>query len=197
MPVEFLGFTADRRISALMPLADDRLSDMLNSVSRLILRDADVGDLQAARMPEHGDVTLTVGDLFAVVGAGRRGNESQRRRTAVQRVTIGLGRYVVRGLLHIPASTLGDQAAPLQGGPAVVLAGRDTLVAITAASISYDCGGAATTEQHDTILINRARAAWIDIEREIDEDAYAAGWSLVERQAGESYAKDFTGTVAE
>ena len=45
MPIEFVGFTSDRRITAMIPLADDRLSDMLNSVTRIVLRDAVVGDL--------------------------------------------------------------------------------------------------------------------------------------------------------
>ena len=32
MPVDLIAFTADRRITGSIPLADDRLSDMLNSV---------------------------------------------------------------------------------------------------------------------------------------------------------------------
>ena len=47
--MEFIGFTSGRRISASLPLADDRLSDMLNAVARLVLRDATVVDLGDGR----------------------------------------------------------------------------------------------------------------------------------------------------
>jgi len=40
MPIDFLAFTSDRRISCRIMLADDRLSDMLNAVARLVIRDA-------------------------------------------------------------------------------------------------------------------------------------------------------------
>ena len=45
MPVELIAFTADCRIRGVIPLADDRLSDMLNSVSRVVIRGAVIEDL--------------------------------------------------------------------------------------------------------------------------------------------------------
>jgi hypothetical protein len=193
MPIDFVGFTADRRISGKMPLADDRLSDMLNSVSRIVLRDATVGDLFADGASVRGDVTLQVGDLVAVVGAGRRGSESQRRRTAVRQVSIGLGRYVVSGGLHIPTET---EDLPRSLDPRAVLAGRDILVPITEASISYESDSTATTEEHETLLINRARAEWIEI---VDlNDPGGDEVEVLEDPHGRmNYTKDFTGSVAD
>jgi hypothetical protein len=193
MPIEFLGFTTDRRITAMIPLADDRLSDMLNSVTRIVLRDAVVGDLSEGGPSLSGDVTLPVGDLFAVVGTGRRGSETQRRRTAVRRVSIGLGRYTVCGYLHIAP----DQGElPQRGDPAAILAGRDILVPITDASISYDLANVITTEEHATILVNRARASWIEIVPEVeDDDDDEAKPKAADTRT--RYVKDFTGTVAD
>lgn len=193
MPIEFVGFTVDRKITAMIPLADDRLSDMLNSVTRVVLRDAVVGDLAEGGPSLTGDVTLPVGELVAVVGTGRRGSEMRRRRTSVRRVTVGLGRYTVVGSLHVDPSG-GD--LPQRGDPAAILAGRDILVAFTDASITYDCGGVMTSESHETILVNRARASWIEILPEVEDD----GDDEAKPGATDTrtrYVKDFTGTVAD
>lgn len=193
MPIDFVGFTADRRITAMIPLADDRLSDMLNSVTRVVLRDAVVDDLSDEGTSVSGDVTLPVGDLVAVVGTGRRGSEMRRRRTAVRRVSVGLGRYTVSGCLHVPPDQ-GD--FPRHADPAAILAGRDILVPITDASITYDVGGIMTTEEHQTILVNRARASWIEIQPEVGDDLDAG--AVADAVSGRTrYVKDFTGTVAD
>jgi hypothetical protein len=193
MPIDFVGFTADRRITAMIPLADDRLSDMLNSVTRVVLRDAVVGDLSDEGTSVSGDVTLPVGDLVAVVGTGRRGSEMRRRRTAVRRVSVGLGRYTVSGCLHVPP----DQGEfPRHADPAAILAGRDILVPITDASITYAVGSVMTTEEHETILVNRARASWIEVQPEVDDDLDAG--AVADAVSGRTrYVKDFTGTVAD
>lgn len=196
MPIEFVGFTADRRITAMIPLADDRLSDMLNSVTRIVLRDAVVGDLSEGGPSLSGDVTLPVGDLVAVVGTGRRGSESRRRRTAVRRVSVGLGRYTVSGSLHVDPS---ESDLPQRGDPAEILAGRDILVPVTDASITYECAETKTTEEHETILVNRARATWIEIQPEVEQVADDGGAEAAEDAAElrTRYVKDFTGTVAD
>ena len=49
MPVDLIAFTADRRIHGAIPLADDRLSDMLNSVPRIVIRGAVIEDLVDGR----------------------------------------------------------------------------------------------------------------------------------------------------
>jgi hypothetical protein len=194
MPIDFVGFTADRRITAMIPLADDRLSDMLNSVTRVVLRDAVVGDLTEEGPSLSGDVTLPVGELVAVVGTGRRGSEMRRRRTAVRRVSVGLGRYTVSGCLHVSPD---QDDFPQHADPAAILAGRDILVPTTDASITYDVAGVMTTEEHETILVNRARASWIEIQPEVDDDDLDAGAAADAATGRTRYVKDFTGTVAE
>jgi hypothetical protein len=161
MPVELIAFTADRRIRGLIPLADDRLSDMLNSVPRVIVRAAEVEDLVAGLPTETADVTLVVGSIVAVLVTGRRGVENRRRKTEIHRARIGLNRYVVSGSLHVPTGAA-DRLTSID--PAIVLAGRDILVPLTDATITYDKADTPTTERFETILVNRTYATWIDLD---------------------------------
>ena len=161
MPVELIAFTADRRIRGLIPLADDRVSDMLNSVPRVIIRAAEVEDLVSSNPPKTADVTLAVGSIVAVLVAGRRGIDSRRRKTEVHRARIGLTRFVVSGSLHVPVGATNRLPST---DPAVVLAGRDVLVPLTDATISYDKADEPISERFETILVNRAHAVWIDLD---------------------------------
>src|SRR6185369_1666627 len=150
MPVELVAFTADRRIHGAIPLADDRVSDMLNSVPRVVIRGAVLEDLVTGEPPQTADLTLAVGSIVAVLVAGRRGVETRRRRTEVRRARVGLTRFVVSGALHVPA---GAARNAMSSDPAVVLAGRDILVPLTDATISYDRADQPTSEQFETILV--------------------------------------------
>ena len=167
MPVELIAFTADRRIRGAIPLADDRLSDMLNSVPRVVIRAAEVVDLVDGGPPQRDDLTLVVGSVMAVLSSGRRGVEARRRRTEARRARIGLLRFVVSGSIHLPPG-----AAPnlRSQNPSVVLAGRDLLVPFTDATITYDLAGDTISESAETILVNRAQATWIALDDASDGD---------------------------
>ncbi len=189
MPVDLIAFTADCRIQGAIPLADDRLSDMLNSVPRVIIRGAVLEDLVGGGPTETSDVTLAVGSIIAVLVAGRRGTENRRRKTAVHLARVGLNRFVVSGSLHVP---VGAPERLTSSDPAVVLAGRDILVPLTDASISYDRADGPTTEQFETILVNRTHASWIDLDEAAgggdDRDLIAARPKVYHA----AMAKDFT-----
>ena len=188
MPVDLIAFTADRRIRGAIPLADDRLSDMLNSVPRVVIRGAVIEDLVGGGPDQVADLTLAVGSIVAVLVAGRRGVDARRRRTELHRARVGLTRFVVSGSLHVPAGS----TAPLDpGNPAAVLAGRDMLVALTDATITYDKADAPTSEAFETILVNRAHAVWIDLDDAAADDADLADEPLPVYHA--SMVKDFTG----
>jgi hypothetical protein len=195
MPVDLIAFTADRRISGTIPLADDRLSDMLNSVPRIVLRNATVQDLVADAVPRTVDVTLAVGAIVAVVATGRRGNEMRRHRTDLRLARVGVVRFVVTGSLHVPAGSIDPLAS---NDPAVVLAGRDVLVPLTDATIAYDLGRGHVKETHATILINRGHATWIDLDDAAAVDVEAVAL-LDERERSYHAAmiKDFTGAVSD
>ena len=190
MPVDLIVFTADRRIQGAIPLADDRLSDMLNSVPRIVIRGAQLRDVVQNVPDQVADVTITVGSIVAVLASGRRGMENLRRRTDVHKARLGLVRYTVTGWLHIPA---GADANIASREPSAVLAGRDILVPLTEATITYEKSGETISEQFETILINRAQAAWIDL------DDAAGGYDDAVDERPKVYhaamAKDFTGAT--
>ena len=190
MPIDFLAFTSDRRISGRIMLADDRLSDMLNAVARLVIRDAQVEELNDERGPRPADVTIAVGEMLVVVGSGPRGNEHLRKRWLKRRASLGIGRFAVEGDIGYPS----DSPLIESTDPAVVLATRDLLVPLTDAEVTYDRLGTAVTETFPTVLVNRARATWIDLQSTafVDEapgDAPEPGRTR--------YVKDFTNSVAE
>lgn len=188
MPVDLIAFTADLRIHGQIPLADDRLSDMLNSVARVIVRGATVQDLVDGGPPETADLAVPIGSIVAVLATGRRGAEARRRRTVLHRARVGMSRFVVSGMLHVP---VGQDGRIASSDPAVVLAGRDLLVPLTDATITYDRGDEPSSESAETILVNRGHARWIDL----DDDAGDDDELHVER--GRVYhaamVKDFTG----
>jgi len=189
MAIEFVGFTADHRITGQIPLADDRLSDMLNSVARVVVRGALSAEIDTGRL-QTADATVPCGEFLAVAGTGRRGIESQRRRTMTRLVRLGLGRYVVTGLLHVSPAV---HQASLGGKPDALLVGRDLLVPLTEATITYDKSGVPFEETWDTLLVNRARANWIE-STESPELAGDAPGGAGERLRRAKYVKDFTGT---
>ncbi|MBA2720792.1 MAG: hypothetical protein H0U52_16360 [Chloroflexi bacterium] len=189
MPVELIAFTADRRIRGVIPLADDRLSDMLNSVPRVIIRAAEIDDLVLDAPVQSADVTVTVGSIVAVLVSGRRGVATRRRKTDIHRARVGLTRFVVSGSLHVP---VGWPDRLSSSDPAVVLAGRDVLVPLSDATITYDKADEPTTERFETILVNRAHATWIDLD---DAAGCGADGELVGERPRVYHAamvKDFT-----
>lgn len=191
MPIDFLAFTADRRITGRIMLADDRLSDMLNGVSRIVLRDARVEELTESLAPRVADVTIAIGELLVVVGTGPRGSESLRKKSLKRRASVGVGRFVVEGDLAYPSD---GPALPESSDPSVVFTSRDLLVALTDATITYDRAGGPVSEPFETVLVNRARATWIDLAPAVFVDPYDDEEDTSSRK---SYVKDFTNSVAE
>jgi hypothetical protein len=190
MAIAFVGFTADSRIVGTIPLADDRLSDMLNSVARVVIRDASVEDVDLGPL-EGGAVMVPCGEFLAVVATGRRGFEGRRRRTEVRHVQLGLGRYVVTGDLHVTPAALADV---LLGKLDSLLIGPDLLIPVTGATIRYSRAGKPCKERWETLLINRARAAWIK-PAEVEEVDEPLEEIEEETPARTRYVKDFTGSV--
>ena len=166
---------------------------MLNAVARLVIRDAQVEELTDDRSPRMADVTIAIGEMLAVVGSGPRGSEQLRKQWLKRRASVGLGRFVVEGDLGYPS----DTTLPESDDPSVVLANRDLLVPITDATITYDRLGVVVEEAFETVLINRARATWIDLAAAVflepdevdDEDDGSTPRTR--------YVKDFTNSVAE
>jgi hypothetical protein len=193
MAIEFIGFTADSRIVGTLPLTDDRLSDMLNSVARVAVRNASVEDIDLGPQEEAATV-LPTSELLIVVASGRRGLDARRRRTQTRYVQVGLGRYTVSGDIHVSGDA---HAASLEGHLEALLVGRDMLVPLTDAVVRYNRGNEKVEEAWDAVLINRIGAQWIKALDEDDDEESQDEEIVEEGPVKTRYVKDFTGTVAE
>ncbi|MBA2381663.1 MAG: hypothetical protein H0V73_06100, partial [Chloroflexi bacterium] len=74
---------------------------------------------------------------------------------------VGLTRFVVSGSLHVPVGAIDG---PTPRDPTAILAGRDVLVALTDATITYDKADEPASERSETILVNRAHVTWLDLD---------------------------------
>jgi hypothetical protein len=195
MPIDFLAYTADRRITGRIMLADDRLSDMLNAVSRIVVRDAQVEELTDSHPPRVVDVTIAIGELLVVVGTGPRGSESLRKKSLKRRASVGLGRFVVEGDLAYASDGPG---LPESNDPSVVFTSRDLLVALTDATVTFDGADGPVSEAFETVLVNRARATWIELAPAVFLDPHADDQEDEATPSSRTrYVKDFTNSVAE
>ena len=120
MPIDFLAFTSDRRISGRIMLADDRLSDMLNAVARLVIRDAQVeelNDVLHAELPDEEWDTVggfVFGTLEHVPVRGESIVHDGWRFTAAEVE----GRRIKRVRVSLQSSPPADGAQPAANEPA-------------------------------------------------------------------------------
>ena len=194
MPIDFVAFTADRRISGRIMLADDRLSDMLNAVPRIVVRDAQVDELteNAPASSRRRD------DRDRRALRGRRVRAARQRDAAPEVAEApGIGR-------PRPVRRRGRPRLPERGRPARVerpvgRAGEPRPPRpVTDATITYDRADGPSTESFETVLVNRARATWIDLEPAAILDPYGAeDEEENEASARTRYMKDFTNSIAE
>jgi hypothetical protein len=63
----------------------------------------------------------------------------------------------------------------LAGDPAELLTDRDLLVPLTDATIRYERHGVEVVEEFETIIVNRARASWVDSADAPPADALIGG----------------------
>ena len=83
---------------------------------------------------------------------------------------------------------------PESSDPSVVLTSRDLLIALTDATITFDRRGRPVSVV-ETVLVNQARATWIDLAPAVFLDADAD--ELEKRPvSSRTRIKDFTNTVA-
>jgi hypothetical protein len=87
--------------------------------------------------------------------------------------------------------------ASQRGSGDALLAGRDLLVPLTEATLTYDRRNQPVEEAWEALLVNRARASWIDlVEDEPPPLADEPAEPLSPRRRAR-YVKDFTRTVAD
>ncbi len=151
MHIEFKGYGVDFIVVGTVELLASRLTDMLNEVETIDLRDVvleGLTDMARVTVPRY---TIGRDELLAAAVTGPRGARRQRLPTTGHRVQAQLGPYNVLGRLHTRhgaslSQRLGD------GGP---------MLPLTDATIAYVIGGVLEVRDTATILVNRDLASWV------------------------------------
>lgn len=150
MQVRFVGYAGDCRVSGLLELAEERLTETLDAMERVDLRDAVLESLDDGRRVALDQVTLERDGLYAVEAAGPSGG--RRIQTVRHRMQVQLGPYGVLGELHVPPG----------GAPLANIVRRGAMVPLTHATIAYVSGGQLQMHDAGTLLVNRNLADWIE-----------------------------------
>ena len=162
--IEFTGFAGDCIITGRFALTAKRLTDHLNAVQAIPLRDVVLDGLDGQRVTAP-TFTIDRSELCAVVVRGPRGRRALRIATDQRRLQVQIGPYVVLGRYH----------GPLGATTLRAFAERDPMVPLTDATIAYVVGGVLEVVDAPTLIINRELAAWY---READEAAETSMASL-------------------
>ncbi len=151
--VQFVAFTEDRRISGLIQLDGDRLSDTLNGHDEYQLCDVLVEHLDDGRQEHADEVVVARDDLLAVLTDGPRGDPGRRVRTLAHDVTVQAGPYLVRGSLHAPPGI----------DPLASARRRRPMIPLSDAWVEFRSGGTSMGSIVGTVVVNRATADWIQV----------------------------------
>lgn len=143
--VEFNAYAADCRVYGQIELGEGRLSDQLDHIQELLVRDARLEDLADGHLVALPELTIDRDELCAVVARKPRGDESRRLHTWTTRVEVEVGPYRIDGQVHgRPGST-----------PLGLSLQRLAWVPLTEATVKYHRGADEVVEEVGVLLVNR------------------------------------------
>jgi hypothetical protein len=158
--VQFAAFGRDHRMFGWVRLRADRLTDLLNSHSELLLTHVEIESLEDGAIGAVEEVLISCRELIAVHASGPRGDAPHRRRTRAHAIAIQSGNYLIGGYVH----------APPGNDPISHIHERPLMVPLTDAWIEYWSGCDRTTQSIGTIIVNREQIDWMRVVT--DEDLY-------------------------
>jgi hypothetical protein len=160
--VGFEAFVPDGRVFGWVRLDADRLTDMLNAHEELLLVNVLIEHLDGATVTAD-EAIVRRGELIAVRARGPRGDAARREPTLAHPIIVESGPYLIGGHLH---------AAP-GANPMLRILGREPMVPLTAAWITYRGDTDPRLQLVGTIIVNRELAT--RIERVTEEELAQAG----------------------
>ncbi len=169
MDIDFTGFAGDCIINGRFQLGTRRLTDQLELMDSVTLRDVTLDGLDGHQVTTP-TFTIERSELCAVVARGPRGRRSLRIATDRRRLHAQIGPYVVLGRYH----------GPLGATSLRHFVERDPLVPLTDATIAYVVGGVLEVVDASTLIVNRELASWY---READEVREPGPLSFAQRAA--------------
>jgi hypothetical protein len=151
--VRFVAYDRHHRIFGWVRLGADRLTDLLNACSEIVLDGVEIEGLADGRTRSAHEIVVRRDDLIAVHASGPRGDLGRRHRTRTWPVALQAGSYLVGGHVHV---------APGRE-PLADIRDRPPMIPLTDAWIEYWVGETRTKHSAGTIIVNRLQADWIRV----------------------------------
>jgi hypothetical protein len=155
--VRFEAYAAYGRISGWVKLREDRLTDLLNSHTELLLLNAGLEDLSDGRRSTADEILVRREQLIAVHASGPRGSEALRQPTTTHPLAVASGPYLIGGRLHTAPGS----------DPMDSLRDRPVMVPLTDAWIECRIGHIWERQSVGTLVVNRAAAHRISVPEEL------------------------------
>ena len=143
--IDVVAYAEDCILSGRLPMAVDRLSDLLNDNDEFELIDVMVSDLVGSEPIESRDVLVHRDELLLVEASGPRGDPGRRNHTRQHPIIARIGPYEVRGLIHALPGT----------DPIESLRRRRPMIALTDATIEFSIGTTHHRRLAGVVILNR------------------------------------------
>jgi hypothetical protein len=180
--VEFVAYAEDCLVSGWVELAEDRITDLLNTHDEYDLLNAYVENLADGTPYQVAEVVVKRDELVMVHATGPRGHEGRRQHTRQHPLALQLGPYHVRGYIHaLPGSD-----------PIANFRRRQPMVPLTDAWVEYGSGDKRQRRRVGTLVVNRDLVDWVV--PAIDDEVELPDLALANLPSG-PLLKDFTGGV--
>jgi hypothetical protein len=153
--VPFAAYAVDCLLRGMLSLPSSRLSDLLNSVDELELRDVVVIGLADGRTVESSREVIHRSELIAVQAGDTPGDgagDAMRRiRTRGHGTALGAMPYLIHGYLHARAGV----------DPFLEVGRRRRMIPLTSARIEYPGPDGWRIEPAATLIVNRDLVQWM------------------------------------
>ena len=176
--VELTVYAGDSVAFGRLALNGDRVTDLMNDRTEFEFVDTCLESLDDGHELLVRSVYVARDEIFAVAVAGPRGDPARRKRTRPIPLALRVGRYDVRGNIHIVPGT----------DPIIGFRRRRVMVPLTEATIEFDSPEGRRVSRFGTILVNRDLTDWIGTATRSD----VRPPDLVLELEGRGLAKDFT-----
>jgi hypothetical protein len=176
--LELTVYAGDSVAFGRLALTGDRVTDLMNDRTEFEFVDTCLESLDDGHELLVRSVYVARDEIFAVAVAGPRGDPARRRRTRPIPLALRVGRYDVRGNIHIVPGT----------DPIIGFRRRRVMVPLTEATIEFDAPEGRRVSRFGTILVNRDLTDWIGTATRSD----VRPPDLVPELEGRGLAKDFT-----
>jgi hypothetical protein len=145
LEIDVVAYAEDCILSGRLPMAAERLSDLLNDNDEFEFVNVMVEDLLGNAPIETRDVVVHRDELLLVVAPDPRGNARRRNHTSKHPIVARIGPYEVRGLIHaLPG------ADPIDS-----IRRRKPMIALTDAVIDFSIGTIHHRRDASVVILNR------------------------------------------